>query len=154
MPTPLEQALAYGNVDAEIIRPGAPTPTVATAAAALGVDKSQILKSLLFLAPDGSAVLAVATGPSRVDRVRLAAAAGVERLKLAPPEEVERRTGYPVGGAAPVCHATPLRVIVDRRLLDLDIVYGGGGTDDSMLKITPGEIVRVTGATVAAIIEE
>ena len=154
MPTMLERAIADGSLNAEIIRPGVPTPTVPAAAAALGVDESSILKSLLFLDPGGVAVLAIATGSSRVDRVRLAAVAGVERLKLAPPEEVKRRTGYPVGGAAPVCHATPLRVIVDRRLLALDIVYGGGGTADSLLKITPREIVRVTSATVAEIVEE
>lgn len=153
MPTLLEQAIASGSVSAEIVRPGAPTSTVATAAAALGVDPSRILKSLLFVAPDGTAVLAIATGLSRVDRARLARAVDVDRLKLAPPDEVERRTGYPVGGAAPVCHATPLRVIIDRRVLELDVVYGGGGTGDTLLRIAPDEIIRVTGATVADIIE-
>lgn len=154
MPSLLEQAIADGHLDAEIIIPGCPTPTVVTAAEALGVEPAQILKSLLFLDPQGNAVLAIAAGTNKVDQHRLAQAAGAERLKLAPPQEVERRTGYPVGGAAPVCHATPLTVIVDTKLLERDIVYGGGGTAESMLRIRPAEIVRMTGATVAAITVE
>lgn len=151
MPSLLEEAIAAGTLNAEIIMPGKPTPTVPAAAEALGVPEEQILKSLLFLDPQGHAVLAIATGSSKVDRVKLAQVAGVERLKLAPPDEVFRRTGYPVGGAAPVCHTTPLHVIVDERLLQLDTVFGGGGTAETMLKITPREIIRQTGATIASI---
>jgi len=153
MPTLVEQAVAAGEIAGEIIRPGAPTPTVEAAAAALGVRPTSILKSLLFVTPDGAGILAIACGPAKIDRARLAAAAGVERVKLAPMNEVERHTGYPVGGASPVCHATPLTVIIDRRVVAQDIVYGGGGTVDSMLKITPAEIMRVTGASVADIIQ-
>lgn len=149
--TPLERALAAGEVVGELVVPGVPTPTVPDAAAALGVAPAQILKSLLFVAPDGAATLAVVTGDSRVDRARLAAVAGVERLKMAAPEVVLARTGYPAGGVAPVCHATPLPVVVDRAVLDLAVAFAGGGRDDAMLRITPREIVRLTGATIADI---
>lgn len=151
--TPLDAALAAGTLDAELIVPGAPTPTVPAAAAALGVAEAQILKSLLFVAPDGAAALAVVTGDSRVDRARLVAAAGVKRLKMAPPEVVLARTGYPAGGVPPVCHATELAVFVDRRVLALDDAYAGGGSDAALLRIRPAELVRAGGATVADIID-
>ena len=149
--TAIDRALAAGVVAGELIYPGAPTPTVPAAAVALGVDEACILKSLLFVAPNGVAALAIITGVSRVERGKLAAAAGVEQLKLASPDVVLARTGYPAGGVAPICHATPLTVIVDQRVMDLSIAYAGGGRVDAMLRIRPDEIVRLTKAKVADI---
>jgi Cys-tRNA(Pro)/Cys-tRNA(Cys) deacylase len=149
--TPLERAIAGGELDAEIVRPGLPTPTVPAAAAALGVEERQILKSLLFQAPDGSVVLAVACGPSRIDTARLAQQAGVTKLKLASPAIVLERTGYPAGGTPPVMHTSEFPVYVDDDVMLLETAFAGGGGLDLMLRIAPAEIVRVTGAILADI---
>jgi Cys-tRNA(Pro)/Cys-tRNA(Cys) deacylase len=147
----LEQLIADGTIDAELISPGVPTPTVPDAAAALGVDERQIVKSLLFAAKDGSVVLAILSGGSRVDRKKLRDLTGLRGLDLAPAEVVLEKTGYPAGGTPPVGHVTTLDVILDSGVNDLPVVYGGGGRIDSLLRITPVEIIRVTNATVAAI---
>lgn len=148
---PLEEAIARGELDAELVWPGVPTPTVRDAARALGVTDDQIIKSLLFQTPDGRVVLAVASGPTKVHRKRLAALVDARDVRLAAADVVLERTGYPAGGTAPVIHATPLDVIVDARVLSLPVVYGGGGKVDALLRIRPEEIVRVTGARVADI---
>jgi Cys-tRNA(Pro) deacylase len=137
------------EVDAEIVAPGAATPTVPAAAAALGVAPGQIIKSLLFASKGGDAALVILCGDRQVDRRRLAEASGLRQPELAPPEMVLRLTGYRVGGTPPVGHATPLRVVVDRAVLDEPVVYGGGGTSSRMLRIRPDDIVRLTGALVA-----
>jgi prolyl-tRNA editing enzyme YbaK/EbsC (Cys-tRNA(Pro) deacylase) len=147
----LVQALATGIIDAELIRPGVPTPTVPDAAAALGVTNQQILKSLLFTAPDGYVVLAIACGSTRVDPARLADVVGAASLRLASPAMVFDRTGYPAGGIPPVGHATIIDVVIDRAVMDIDVAFAGGGDVDLLLRITPQEIVRVTGARVADI---
>lgn len=149
--TLLERHIADGHLDAEIVYPGAPTPTVPAAAAALGVSENQILKSLLFVTPDGAAVLAVACGRSRVDRQLLTEASGHSVLRLASPEVVLSHTGYPAGGIPPVCHARPCLVVVDSAVMELDSAFAGGGRVDALLRIEPGEIVRFTQATVADI---
>jgi len=145
----LERAIADGSVNAELMLPGAPTPSVEAAARALGVAESQILKSLLFIARDGRVVLAIARGSSRVDREALALVHGSGRLRLATPEVALERTGYPAGGIPPVCHAEQLAVVVDSAVMLLDCAFGGGGRVDAMLRIAPAEIVRVTNAMVA-----
>lgn len=151
--TRLEQLIESGELDARLIEPGVPTPTVPDAAAALGVEPDQIIKSLLFAARDGRVVLAIVTGASRVDRARLAAVAGLERVKMAAAEVVLTKTGYPAGGTPPVGHTMPLTVVVDSRVTQLSVVYGGGGRVDSLLQIRPAEILRVTDATVADIVQ-
>jgi prolyl-tRNA editing enzyme YbaK/EbsC (Cys-tRNA(Pro) deacylase) len=149
--SPLERLIADGAIDAEIIAPGVPTPTVPDAAQALGVEEQQIIKSLLFAAKDGSVVLAVLSGGSRVDRKRLREVTGLRGLEFAAPEVVLERTGYPAGGTPPVGHLNPIDVIVDSGVTEMPIVFGGGGRVDTLLRITPAEIVRVTNARVASI---
>lgn len=149
--THLEDLIDQGEIAGKLIFPGVPTPTVPDAAGALGVEEGQILKSLVFTNRRGDYVLAIAAGPDRVSAEKLAAASGIEGLKLARPDDVLEHTGYPVGAMPPVAHQSGLPVFVDQAVTKLEVVYGGGGRVDAMLQITPDEIVRVTGATVTRI---
>ena len=152
-PEHLDRYLRKCGVEAEIVVPGVPTPTVPAAAAALRVPESQIVKSLLFQGRDGNAVLVVARGDRRIDRHKLAGVSGLRQPKLAAPDVVERVTGYRVGGTPPVGHREQVRVVVDAAVMEEPVVYGGGGRDDTMLRISSADIVRLTGAVVADVTE-
>jgi len=154
---PPARLLAYlraHDVEAEIVAPGVPMPTVPAAAAAIGVREAQILKSLLFAGRDGCLVLAIACGPARISRERLARVAGLERPRLAHPDVVLAATGYPAGGVPPIAHATPLPVVMDRRAAALDVAYGGAGAEEFLLRIRPADILRLTGGIVADLVGE
>jgi prolyl-tRNA editing enzyme YbaK/EbsC (Cys-tRNA(Pro) deacylase) len=150
----LHDYLRAHQIEPTFVAPGVPMPTVPLAAAAIGVSEAQILKSLLFTNPAGETVMVIASGPSRVDRQRLIAATGIERLRMADPDTVLRLTGFPAGGVAPVGHTTPLRVIIDTRVASLRVAYGGGGAEEYLLKITPGDIQRLTNAEIADVIRD
>jgi len=147
----LEQLIENGSIDAEIIEPGVPTPTVSDAARALGVEERQIIKSLLFAAKTGEVVLVVLSGASKVSRQRLREVTGLRGLELADPALVLERTGYPAGGTPPVGHTSQLDVIVDEGVMALPVAIGGGGRIDALLQITPAEIARMTQAKVARV---
>jgi prolyl-tRNA editing enzyme YbaK/EbsC (Cys-tRNA(Pro) deacylase) len=149
----LREYLREHQVDATLIQPGADMPTVPLAAAALGVLPGQIVKSIVF---EGKRQreqvgLAIAPGDLRVDVSKVAAALGYSSLKLAQPDTVLRCAGYAVGGVPPVGHSPGLRVVIDKRVLEYPLVYGGGGDEQHMLRIHPADIVRLTGAVVADI---
>ena len=63
-------------------------------------------------------------------------------------------TGYRAGGVPPIGHRQPLQVVIDRRVFDHDVVYGGGGDEWHMLRLEPRVIQRLTGARVADVVEE
>lgn len=126
-------------------------PTVTQAALAIGAAPELILKSLLFVTDAGAAVLGIAAGTGKVNRARLAAASGLTRLTLADAATVQRVTRYPVGGVAPVGHVEPVPVVIDQRVMALPLAYGGGGAEELLLEISPREIQRLTGATIADI---
>lgn len=150
----LADFLAQCAVAGELVRPGGEMPTVARAASALGVEAGRIVKSIVFChKKDASrACLAVAPGDGRVQLTKVARALGLAQLKLASPDAALAATGYPVGGIPPVGHVRALPVVLDASLAGLDEVFGGGGDLWHMLRISPAEIVRATGAIVADIL--
>lgn len=150
-PTHLVAFLKREGIPASFLAPGVPMPTVPSAAAAVGVEERQILKTLLFCAKDGRCVVAVACGTKRVDRQRLAEISGIPGLRVAPPNQVLAITGYPAGGVAPIGFVTLLPVVVDEAVLELSVAFGGGGHETLLLRIEPSQIVRVNNAQVARI---
>ena len=129
------------------------TRTADDAAAAIGVDVGQIVKSLAFRAvhADGSGfvVMALVSGSNRLDAAALAAAADADHTARAAAGEVRAATGYAIGGVPPFCHATTLPVFVDRHLLDHDEVWAAAGTPNDVFPLSPDELVRASGGTVA-----
>ncbi len=144
----LAEYIRQAGLGAEVIRLPVGTPTVERAAEALGVTSDRVIKSLLFQAKDGECVLVIAAGTARVDPKKLAAVTGKDRWRLATPDVVQALTGYAAGGTPPIGHATKLRVLMDAKAAALDVVYGGGGALDCMLRIRVADIRRLTGAEV------
>ena len=137
------------NLEAELIAPGVPMPTVDAAAAAMGVAPGQIFKSILFQAADGRCVLVIACGTGRVSLDRVTALTGLERLRLAKPDLVLAATGYPAGGTPPVGHRRAFPVIMDARVAAQEWGYAGGGRPELLMKIRSADIIRLAEATVA-----
>ena len=137
------------GIPGEILHLGVPTPTVEAAAEAVGSDPERIVKSILFLVA-GQPVLTITCGSAYVERRTLAALYGVGRkkVKLASPETVSQETGYPVGGMPPFGHRSPLRTLIDRRVLEKPEVYAGGGADCTLIRVSPLTILQVAQAQV------
>ncbi len=144
----LKGFLREAGVEGEVIRLPAETATVERAAEALGVTADRVIKSLVFRAKDGECVLVIAAGTARVDAKKLAAVMGKDRWRLAAPDVVQVVTGYPAGGTPPIGHASKVRVLMDTKAAALDVVYGGGGALDCMLRVRVADIRRLTGAEV------
>jgi Cys-tRNA(Pro) deacylase len=124
------------------------TRTAEDAAAAVGCDVGQIVKSLVFLA-DGRPVVALVSGAHRLDPSRLAAALGAAEVTRADGETVRAATGYAIGGVPPFGHEQPLPVLMDRALLDHDVVWAAAGRPDAVFEVTPADLERVSGAILA-----
>ena len=117
------------------------TKTAADAAAAIGVEVGQIVKSLIF-AVDGEVVLAYVSGANQLDEARLAAAAGGAKCSRVDADTVRRVTGFPIGGVPPFGHSSELRVFVDPDLLAHGEVWAAAGTGQTVFAITPEDLVQ------------
>jgi prolyl-tRNA editing enzyme YbaK/EbsC (Cys-tRNA(Pro) deacylase) len=125
------------------------TRTAADAARAIGCDIGQIVKSLVFVA-GGRPVVALVSGPNRLDEKKLAAVAG-EPVVKGDAEIARIATGYSIGGVPPFGHATQVPVFMDRDLLGYDVVWAAAGRPDSVFEIRPERLRELSGASVADI---
>lgn len=134
------------------------THTAADAAAAVGSEIGQIVKSLVFVAPnpDGSLepVLCLVSGPNRVDLARLAAVLGQPEVRRATAAEAKELTGFTIGGIPPIGHGGSLRVIMDPDLGRFQVVWAAAGTATAVFPVAPGTLRMLSNAHVAPICEE
>lgn len=127
----------------------ASTRTAADAAAAVGCTVSEIAKSLVFRTASGAAVLVIASGTNRVDEARVAELVG-EPIERAPAEFVRETSGYAIGGVPPVAHAHPPKaILIDSDLMTFHQIWAAAGTPNAVVRLTPAELVRVSGGRVA-----
>lgn len=154
-PDNLQAYLDNLAIEAEIVYPGKPTPTVPAAAEALGVEADRIVKSVVFLVNERPFVV-YANGTRRVDPRKLAERLNVSRkkVKLADADQVLELTGYAVGTVPPVGLKTQMPAFLDPAIQGYDVVYAGGGGINALLKITPAELLRVTNAEIAAMLQD
>ena len=124
------------------------TRTAAEAAAAIGVELGQIVKSLVFTVDDRP-VLALVSGDRQLDERKLAAAAGGTKASRPDADRVRTVTGFPVGGVPPFGHTTALPVFIDDGLLRFDEVWAAAGTPHVNFSVDPRRLVEATGGSVA-----
>ena len=145
--TRVVEAGASIGLDVRPVRFPDGTKTAIDAAAAIGCDVGQIVKSLIF-AVDGELVLAYVSGANRLDETKLAIAAGGSTCSRVDADTVRAATGFPIGGVPPVGHDTELRVFVDPDLLGYDTVWAAAGTWHDVFSLTPAQLVSASGGTV------
>lgn len=135
------------GVDVRPVHQAEGAKTAADAAAAVGCEVGQIVKSLIF-GVDGEIVLAYVSGSNQLDEARLAAAAGGERCERVDADTVRSATGFPIGGVPPFGHTTELRVFVDPDLLGHDVVWAAAGTWHDVFPIAPTDLAAASGGVV------
>ncbi|HDI31870.1 MAG TPA: YbaK/EbsC family protein [Thermofilum sp.] len=112
----------------------------------LGITKDKIIKSILFMDEKENPILAIVTGDQRVDERKLAKVCNVKKVRKATPKEVKKHTGYEIGALPPVGHN--IITIIDRNVLRNNVVYGGGGTVNSLLEIKTVDLKKLANAVV------
>ena len=122
------------------------------AADALGVQVGQIAKSVIFRRrEDEAAVLVVTSGDRRVDEGRVAALTGA--LGRADADFVKTKTGFSIGGVAPLAHATQAVTLIDRDLFRFDEIWAAAGHPNGVFRLAPSDLVRLTGAPVVDVVQ-
>jgi prolyl-tRNA editing enzyme YbaK/EbsC (Cys-tRNA(Pro) deacylase) len=155
-PEPVERVSSFlreAGVEARIEEFSEGTPTAADAAAAVGCELGQIVKSLVFLC-DGRPVVALVPGDQRGDPAKVAHAAGAETARVASPTEVEQATGFSPGAVAPFPLPRIETVLMERALLRHPVVWAGAGSSHHIVGLAPAELGRITRARSMDVVTE
>lgn len=150
-------AAARKGVTIEVTRFEESTHTAAEAAAAVGAELGQIVKSLVFVVPatDGlEPLLCLVAGHNRVDLARLAAVTGAAEIRRATAREAHELTGFAIGGIPPIGHIRSIRVVMDPDLGRYPVVWAAAGLSTAVFPVPPATLRILSNATVAPITEE
>ena len=140
-----QDRLAELGLDAEVHELAASTRTAGEAAAAVGVEVGQIVKSLVFVDGD-EPILCLCAGDRRVDTTKLGAG-----VRQATGDQVREATGFAIGGVPPLGHDRPVRTVVDSSLLRFPTVWCAAGTPNAVFSVSTDALI---GAIPNAAVEE
>jgi prolyl-tRNA editing enzyme YbaK/EbsC (Cys-tRNA(Pro) deacylase) len=140
----LQSRLADDGLAIDVVTLTDSARTAAQAAAALGCEVGQIVKSLVFVR-DGDPVMVLCAGDRRV---------AADRLGLTPANADQARaaTGFAIGGIPPLGHATPLATVIDESLRRFATVWAAAGTPHDVFEVaTEALIAAIPDAEVTAV---
>ena len=147
-PEPVERVSSFLRVagaEARIEEFAEGTPTAAEAAAAVGCELDQIVKSLVLVSESGP-IVALVPGDRRGDLEKIAKAAGSASARVASAREVEQATGFAPGAVAPFPLPQVETILIERGLLRHPLVWAGAGSPTHLVGLAPAELVRLTRA--------
>jgi prolyl-tRNA editing enzyme YbaK/EbsC (Cys-tRNA(Pro) deacylase) len=161
LPAPIQRvvdAAARKGVSLDVRIFDASTHTAEEAARTVGAEVGQIVKSLVFVAPDEAGALepivCLVAGPNRVDVARLAAVTGEPDIRRASAAEARDLTGFVIGGIPPIGHNGQVRVVMDPDLGRFPVVWAAAGTQSAVFPVPPATLRMLANAHVAPICEE
>ena len=137
------------EIDAELLTFNQSTHSVADAAAAVGAEPEDFVKSIAMIGPEDQLIVAIVKGEHRASTSRVSKALKIERPRVAEPDEMLEKSGYPVGGTPAFGYDAIF--LIDPKVLEKDKVYSGGGSEMALTLMSPEEMQRVNGAKVARV---
>ncbi len=145
----LKQFIATHHIQAEHLSFERSCHSVAEAAETVGAEPENFVKNICMTDAQGSIIVAIVTGEDRASTLRVAKALGVEQVRTMAPEEVTAKTGYPCGGTPSFGFAA--QFLVDPRVMEKDLVYTGGGSETSLIRLSPQILLQVNEGTIVRI---
>lgn len=146
---------AGGHAHAPVLLDAA-ARTAQQAADQLGVALGQIAKSIVFRrTSDNAAVLVITSGDRRVDEGKVAALVCADGASLgrADAEFVKARTGFSIGGVAPIAHVQECVTLIDSELSRFDEIWAAAGHPHAVFKLRPVDLQMLTRAPVADVVQ-
>ena len=129
------------GIQIEILNLEQSTKTSIEAAEAVGCKLEQIAKSIIFSDSNKNLIHIFVSGPNRVDLVRFKESTGIT-LVNADAQFVRDKTGFAIGGVAPLGHVEKPTYFFDESLLSYDLIWCAGGTPNSLFEIKTIDLVE------------
>jgi Cys-tRNA(Pro)/Cys-tRNA(Cys) deacylase len=139
--TPVSRELAALAVEHQVLKHPGPLRSLEQAAEERGQRPEQIVRSIVFRTAAGEFVMVLVAGPAQISWPSLRAYLAQSRLTTASEEELLQVTAYTRGAVAPFGLPAPMRVLVDRRVLDEEVVSMGSGVQGTAVVLRSADLI-------------
>jgi len=121
------------------------------AAEKMGVAAERIFKTLVVSLDSKELVVGVIPVSSMLSMKLIAKAAGAKKAAMADKSDVERSTGYVLGGVSPLGQKKRLRTIIDSSAESYSTIYVSAGRRGLEIELSPDDLSTLTRGTTAEI---
>ena len=124
------------------------------AAEKLGVSPDRVFKTLVVTLDGKDMAVGVLPVSAMLSMKLIAKAAGAKKAVMAAPADVERSTGYVLGGVSPLGQKKRLKTIIDASAKSHATIYISAGRRGLEIELSPEDLATLVGATFADICQE
>jgi Cys-tRNA(Pro)/Cys-tRNA(Cys) deacylase len=130
------------------------------AAEKLGVAVTQVFKTLVVATDTGALAVAILPVDKTLNFKKMAKALSSNKLlsckkvQMADPKQVERSTGYVLGGVSPLGQKKPLKTVIDSSAQDQLTIYVSGGRRGLEIELPPAQLATTLDAYFSAITDD
>ncbi len=121
------------------------------AAEKMGVSENRVFKTLVVRLDNNKLAVGIIPVSAMLNMKRMAKAAGAKKAAMATPADVERSTGYVLGGVSPLGQKKRLKTIVDLSVRNAPTVYVSAGRRGLEIELKPEDLIRLVDAELAEI---
>ena len=139
--TPALHELQTRSIPHRIFQHTGPVESLEQAARDRNQRPEQVIRSIVFRLSEDEFIMVLMPGPGQVPWKALRRHLNTSRLTMASEDELLEATGYRPGTVNPFGLPRPMRVLVDRCILDLPEVSLGSGQRGLAILITPADLV-------------
>ncbi|OGQ89610.1 MAG: aminoacyl-tRNA deacylase [Deltaproteobacteria bacterium RIFOXYC2_FULL_48_10] len=116
------------------------------AAQKLNVSFDRLFKTLVVSGEDGTFMTALVPVSKQLDLKKWVRALGLKKAKMAEKQDVERVTGYVIGGVSPLGQKKKLVTAMDISAQNFDTIFISAGRRGLQIEISPKDLARLTQA--------
>ncbi len=121
------------------------------AAEKMGVSENRVFKTLVVRLDNNKLAVGIVPVSAMLNMKRMAKAAGAKKATMATPADVERSTGYVLGGVSPLGQKKRLKTIIDLSIKNIPTVYVSAGRRGLEIELNPEDLIRLVDADIAEI---
>lgn len=113
------------------------------AAEKLSIDPRQVFKTLVVKLDGDTLAVGVVPVVEKLNMKLIAKAAGAKKAAMAEPAEVERTTGYVLGGVSPLGQKKRLKTFVDSSAKNLTTIFVSAGRRGLEIELSPRDLLNL-----------
>lgn len=119
------------------------------AAEKMGVAPERVFKTLVVILETKELVVAVVPVSAMLNMKQIARAAAAKKAAMAPAADVQRSSGYVLGGVSPLGQKKRLRTFIDASAQTFTTMFVSAGRRGLEIELSPADLARLTNGTFA-----
>jgi len=145
----LRDFIMVNNIKAEHLVFETSCHSVKDAVMATKSSPQDFVKNICLIDEQGNFIVAIVKGEDRVSLSKVGKVLGTRTPKIATPEEILERTGYPCGGVP--SFGFNAIFLIDQKVMEREYIYTGGGSQKSLVRISTAELIRANNGKIVDI---